>query len=410
LSREPDLEFPREVPGSEGRLWAIDIRDYGWNNAAWWVVARRETYFREPLFHDPVSVGKSLAYLRTAIGSSQDINTFAAEVIVRADWLIRETAETDRSTAYYDLLFSRERFGDREYHGGKWYFRGQGKGGFVDANFPRDEADWDRAFGGDVLRKLIGDQRLRVERGAVVDRGVSIVARENRLLEGFPLPTGRSWKTFDVNVTAGKRDFAEQRRYDFKFDAGELIVSLPNGGQAYLLVNGQKKRVETADPKIAIDSTDPSDRRVRTPGSCVICHGVGINSPVNLMEQFVKDGLDTLFRDKQRLREDRAFFLGVQKVVKEDQDRYNDFVKRTTGQTGEQNAAAFKASRDAYDRDIDLKQAAAETGLTEEKLRYVALASPNARFLSLVRGRTIPRQVWQDSVYREVFLLLNARK
>jgi hypothetical protein len=411
MSREPDLEFPKEVPGSDGLLWMVDIRDFGWNSSARHAVALRETYFREPW----VSAEAANA-LRSLIYATQDPKTLHAEGVVRADWLFRETAETDRSQAYYDLLFARERFGDSEYlkgnerQGAGWYYRGANKGGLVDANFPRDEKDWEKTFGADVILDLLKKQRLRVEHGAIVEEGVSIVARQNRLLWRTPIVTGAYWKTFDVLKTADGKDYTESLIFDVKFDAGELIANLPNGAQAYLLIDGKGKRIEAADGKAAIDSTDAKDRRVRNPGSCVCCHGQGVNRPENLVEQFLQDGLDIKFRENRKAREVRSFFLNWDRKLKSDQDGYQEFVKRTCGRTGEANASEFKKFRDAYDAPIDLKQACAETGMTEAQFKEYGNRSPHARPLMLIRGRTVPRSVWEQDTFREMMLLSIARK
>ncbi len=217
--------------------------------------------------------------------------------------------------------------------------------------------------------------------------------------------TGAYWKTFDVLRTAGNKDYAETLIFDVKFDAGELIANLPNGSQAYLLIDGKGKRIETADGKAAIDSTDAHDRRVRTPGSCVVCHGQGINKPENLMEQFLKDGLDVRFRENRKAREVRAFFLGWDRKLKGDQDAYTDYVHKTAGAKGEANASAFKAWRSAYDAPVDLAQACAEWGYTEQQARVMALKSPHARLLMLIRGRTIPRAVFEADTFQEGMLL-----
>jgi hypothetical protein len=413
LSREPDVEFAKEVPGSDGLLWALDLRDWGWNNEAWRNVALREPYFREPW----ISQGTAET-LRRLIYTSQDRKTFHVEAIVRADWFFRETAETDRSTSYYDLLYARERFGDREYYHGdaqykaQWYYKGANQGGFVDANFPKNKADFEKAFGADETIKLIQKLRLSVKNGALVEDGISIVARQNRILVRVPIPTGAYWFTLDVLQTAGKKDFTETAPFldQQEFDAGEAIINLPNGGQAYLLFNGEGKRIEFADNKAAIDTSDPHDRRVRTPGSCVVCHGVGINKPENLMEQFLKDGLDIRFKEARKAREVRAFFLNWDKKLKGDQELYGDYVKRTAGRKGEENAALYKSMRDHYDAPVDFRQACLETGLTEEQFRYLGQKSPHARLLMLVRGRTIPRSSWEQDTYRETMLFTVSRK
>lgn len=419
MSRESGVEFAREVPGSDGLLWVLDIRDFGWNEGSRRAVALREPYFREPW------VGHEAAEaLRHEIGAIVDNKTYHVEGVVRADWLFRETAETDRSQSYYDLLYTRERFGKREWWSGDsqykrgWYFKGANEGGKVDANFPRNERDLEKLLGVDVIADLLRKNYLGQEHGAVVEEGASIVARQNRLIWRIPGLTGAYYKTFDVLKGDGRRDYVERNpelpedvaANRMVFDAGEIIFVLPNKAQGYLLINQKGDRIESADNKAAIDSTDPRDRRVRTPGSCVGCHGQGINTPENIVEANLRGGLDTKFYEKAKARDTRAFYLGWERKLKGDQDNYTEYVKATCGRKSEANATAFLQARNAYDAPVDLKQACAETGLTEQQLRYIGQKTPHARLLMLLRGRTIPRAVWEADTYRETMLLSVSRK
>lgn len=96
-----------EVPGSDGRLVAVDLRKPRWNVPAFSAVARRDVTFREPHISHVLAEG-----LRRQAGIIQDPKTFHVEVIVPAPWFVREIMESDRSPSYYDLLYARERFGE----------------------------------------------------------------------------------------------------------------------------------------------------------------------------------------------------------------------------------------------------------------------------------------------------------
>src|SRR5215212_2423388 len=62
---------------------------------------------------------------------------------------------------------------------------------------------------------------------------------------------------------------------DFVPAGGELIFSLPNGFQAYMLVDGTGHRIDKAPTAIVSDPRRP-DRAVETALSCVGCHAAGI--------------------------------------------------------------------------------------------------------------------------------------
>lgn len=430
LHFESSVELLREVPRSDGQLFWFYLDDYGWSPEAWRVVALREPYFVEPAVY--FDAARSL---QGKLGIVQDKKTLHLEAIVRADWLFRESVESDKSTTYYDLLFSRQRFGEVawetktvtiQHPGGKYVYPDDSgrvvphaepgrytvdlqfrKGGSKAVDFPKNEKDWEKAFGIDVVSQFLKSARINAKHGAVVDEGVSIVARNNRLLEAVRVPTGSAWKTYDVNATAAGKDFVENLFADDVFDAAELIANLPAGGQAYFLIDGKGNRVETADPKIAIDNTDSKDRRVRTPGSCVVCHEAGIIAPKNLVQDLLASGIDILFRDKKKARDAKGFFLGWENELEADQKRYTALLAKTSGWQPGVNAAKFKEFRDAYDAPLTAEQAALELGVPVDAAKLVWAKSPRVRLLQLVQGQTIPRSVWEGGEYRQAILLLD---
>lgn len=429
LHFESDAEFPREVPNSDGLLYWVDLRDYGWTSAAWAAVAQREPYFREPA----INTGPA-EFIRRVIGTTQNEKTLHVEGIVRGDWFFRETVELDRSPAYYDLLFAKQRHPDEEYtetkvidwKGGYSEYskqvvapgrytieaKGTRAGKFVD--FPKNEGDVEKVLGVDTVRNFIKESRINLQHGAVVEggeKGTSIVARQNRLLERTLGPIGWYYKTFDVKETAGRRDFAETLNKDFEFDAGEILFRLPAGGQGGLLVNSKGTVLNVADNRFATDNSDIRlDARVRNYGSCAVCHESGIIKPKNLIEEMMRAGVDIKFKDKRDARDARAFFTQWESKLVNDQVEYMAFIKRTSGFTPAENAKNFKQFRDAYDAPVDAQKAAAECGVSLRVFLQAAARSTKARVLNLVQGITMPRRTWESDGYPEATKLLSARK
>lgn len=106
---------PRPVPvDAAGRVWAVDLREVGWSRAALREVARLDFTCREP------HVQHRLAEeLRRIAGVTLDPKTLAVEALLPGPWFVRQAEETDlqaatgaESIVYYNLLYSRERFGD----------------------------------------------------------------------------------------------------------------------------------------------------------------------------------------------------------------------------------------------------------------------------------------------------------
>ena len=438
---EQALAFPYVVNGSEKRLYWIDLREFGWSAEDWQLVARREPYFCEPMD------SATAILLRKYIGVDQDPKTLHLEAIVRADWFFRETFESDRSPSYYDLLYSRfhkRTAGTTETYDevvtpatkdGYQTFRGPDgrlyqqmvkgkpavtrkvtKSGTAGARvrFPKNENDFERVFGVDKFREILKELKIDTRHGAVVEgteKSVSIVARQNRLIERIQTTISEYYKTFDVKETTGKRDFAETLNKDFEFDAGEILAGLPGGGMAALLVDNKGVIVETADNRFATDNSDLKyDSRVRTPGSCFICHEQKYIKPKNLVEDLLKAGIDIKFKNKLRAIEAKGFFLDWTDKLEYEQARFEKFIIRTSGYRAGENALALKTWRDEYDAPVTRAVAAKELGLPENVFRLVGAKSTKARVLMLVQGDSIPRVTWEKDVYYEMLKLIDSQR
>ncbi len=484
------VSLPVEVRGSLGRLVRLDITDYTWSQAAWRAVAQRDPYFREPL------IGSAVAkLLRDAIGEPSDVRTFHVFAVVRADHFFRETCETQRSPSYYDLLYAEFRFPtggattadkvpievatktvqQREtvpWPGGKfpevgkpesaWTYYPPGAfpvytgkvievaapGGKAVAavfdqkavDFPKDKADWDKAWGLDKQNDFIKASKKRVFNGAVVlgmgdgAEHSSFVARNNRFLSFAPSPVcvaGAALESYDTDDPTGEQDYVTQApnlaRGLIKFKAQELLVSMPNGAQAALLTAGdQGKRAEFADPGVAIDTTDivtaqakfagisrKLDARVRTPGSCVVCHAPagGVISPGRLIEDLYGDFRNPLYIKDPVLRNDfRSVFVGWHDKVDVLRTPLRILIKNSTAWvppakvwTGLEVSNAVFDGRVWYDRPVDLAQVLRETGLTLEQ--YTAIAkygSEQAWIPLLLNGKAVPRRTYEINVYPEL--------
>lgn len=436
LHFEAAPSLPKEVPGSKGLLYYINLEEYGWDSRSFSAVARREVYFREDR-----GVNSGLAVLiRDLIGVDQDKNSLHVEAIVRADWFFRETMETDRSRSYYDLLFSkfqlqktvekvkgtRTRTGTRreqvlvdygnfrryEYRDVPYeesYESEEEQTVTKRVAFPRNEADFEKAFGVDQARKFVKDFKINTQHGAVVEggeKGISIVARQNRLIERTLGFSGAYYKTYDVKETSKDRDFAETLQKNFKFDAGEILADLPGGGMAALLVDAKGNIVEVADNRFATDNSDIKyDARVRTPGSCFICHESRYIRPKDLVKEMLEAGIDIKVKGKKETIDTRAFFLRWDRKLKADQDLFQGLIEETSGFTPGVNAANLKAWRDEYDAPVTLAVALAETGLTKKEFEYLANKSPKVRMKMIFRGLTIPRRTWEADTFKETMQL-----
>lgn len=431
-----------EVPGSDSRLWMFDITWYGWS-----VEAAAEVFSREPFFREPLILGETAARSRLLLGladfalpegakADQNNHVFS---VVRGDWFLAETGETLRSTAYYDLLFSKERFVPLEtpkkltvrvphvFPGGKYKGKDETEekdydpASFVIVNefsatvkikkvdFPKDETEWNKAFGVDKLDDFSKEQGVFLENGAVVEGmevNGSIVARQNRLLARKPTAFGYHWKTFDTDKTLAKGNYFQTLNKNFDFKAGEVIAKLPNGGQAYGLFNKAGARQEEVPPDLAWDRTDPYDIRVRNPGSCIVCHARGIITPDCVVNRYLKAGGELKTRSDLKQEEAEAFFLRMGNRIELDQNSYAAFVQETAGTDPVFNAKNYAASRNIYKSGVTLDQAALELGMGKLELQMLAAKSVQARTTALYLDQfPVPRTTFDEEVFPELVLL-----
>lgn len=440
LSTAEDMAAPEDVPGTGGILWAIDLRDYNWTPEAWHAVASREPYFRSPWL-DGLLVARAAKLVGETSEPGKD-GTAHAIAVVRADWLFRETVESARSPSYYDLLFAKRRFAKPapaptpERKRVEKYVPGVGTVvEYEDApaptsaeakanDFPATEADWNEFFGIKDAVAFIQRTKIDPRRGAIVAgskddpaRG-SIVARNNRVVQVLRSPWGVALKTFDAKTSSGDTDYIEKAPEvavgKIKADAGELLASLPNGGQAGLLIDGAGKRIEFATGEFTHpQGPDKRTPDVRTMMGCVICHAPdgGFIPPRDTFRELLEAGVDLKIKDRVVRNRTRAFFLGWSDEIAGYQRPYQRLVERATkGMKPVALAAAFMALRDWYDDPVTPAQAAAEFGLSVEEFKLGVSRSAKARLGLLAAGRSIPRETWERGVFREAGLLLAAKK
>lgn len=452
LTRSPTVHLLIEVPDSDGRLLVFDIRWFGWS-----AEAAADVFSREPFFREPLVLEQTAAAMRALLGLTEPVLPDGAKDeqfrhafgVVRGDWFLIETGEALRSPAYYDLLFAKERYVAatgtpkktprkqyRLWPGGKYKApakpgekaaEGDGEdfppGAFLvvsefqstaavtKVDFPKDEDEWNKAFGIDKIIDFGKEQDIFLDNGAVVDgmevAGGSIVARQNRLLLRKPTPIGYYWKTFDTNKTTGRTDYFQTLHRNPDFVAGEVITRLPNGGQTYGLFLKDKKRAEEVAPDLAIDRTDPFDYRVRNPGSCVVCHANGIISPEDVVGRWLRAGGEIKNKSDKDREEIEAYFQRMGNKITLDQNSYADFVRETTGTDPAFNAKNYAASRNWYKSSVGVEQAALELGMGKLELQLLAARSIQARTSSLAldRGFPVPRTKFDEEVFPELTLL-----
>jgi hypothetical protein len=139
-------------------------------------------------------------------------------------------------------------------------------------------------------KKLDVNTQLNFERNEVARAGFnnSGISKQNRLVERHDANYGAYWKSYDFlprnnysNLTKLPLgpDFPKNKykNYIFNHDGGEIIFNLPNGLQAYMLVDGKDKRINEGPVEAVSDKSDISGSGFITNGiSCIGCHKKGM--------------------------------------------------------------------------------------------------------------------------------------
>lgn len=469
MTFEGAISLPNEVPGTNGSLLWIDLRWYGWSAAAWREVASRDPYFRQPgiLAGDGITLTELVGEKPSDIDAKGTSHIIA---VVNGEWFLRETIETRRSSSYYDLLFSRQRFKEEKvptkvtkvWKGGKdaegtyyppgyTYERTEYVTRTTRIDFPANEKDWEQAFGIDVTKQFASDQKIDLDIGAVAaggrddPRNGSMVALNNRIIQILFSPLGPAMKTFDVLETTGNKDYSETLIFDpdqkgfvrgkgvvVESDGGELLAYLPNGGQAGFLIDAQGNRVETAIADVANDVSDKRlNQGVRNPGSCVICHATsgGFIPPRDMIHKALEAGIKRKFpNDLEQEKRFQQFFFNWEGSLEGAQARYRRLIAQTTEPywlpddhparrntdpangpwNGTDIADAVLKVRNSYDDPVDIDRASRYLGVPKDLFGYLASRSPKQRPLELLQGLSIPSRTWEVDVYPEITLLLDA--
>ncbi|OYW73442.1 MAG: hypothetical protein B7Z37_21345 [Verrucomicrobia bacterium 12-59-8] len=181
------------------------------------------------------------------------------------------------------------------------------------------------------------------------------VSQGNRLIERLPRPDGGYiWKSYDFDPTRQNErggdlfraplgptnaELTKNSNLKFLHDGGEIVFSLPNGLQGYMLTDGKGLRLEEAPLNVVTDSSR-KDSRIINGISCMSCHRDGIYMTK------VKDEVLAATKNLKLDPEDQATiarlhdFPKLEKFFKADSERYTQAVDQC-GPAGDQEPVAL---------------------------------------------------------------------
>jgi len=334
LSSKSRIIVPRIVDKTNGTLLAIDMRDYGWDEWHWNEVLKAYPYGMKVSSQEATNIYR---ITQTRIP------------YLRADWFI---AMASRPPLYHTLL-----------------------------NIPTSAKTLEATLGVDIFRNFSNGQ---LARAAFQKSGVS---QQNRMVERHDTVGGGRyfWKSYDMKPGTGEKgDFTRRPlgpKFDqsegrqlavFEHDGGEIIWSLANGLQGYMLVTGEDDRIDSGPPEVVFDPNSHSGSFLITNGiSCMGCHRNG-------MFVWGKEDIRPLYEGKRgQAVADKVLELfppneDMQKLVKADRDYFMKALQEATGeflQVGDDKSKAIDdfpepitKSAYRYVQNVTIQDAARELG------------------------------------------------
>ena len=296
LTKEREIILPIALPGTDESVYVIDLHRLGWDRRHLWEsILGKYPY------------GLKFDFIRDETQKQlwKDVVQFSgAEVpYLRADWFV---VTATQPPLYHQLL-----------------------------DIPETLMELEAELNLNILDNFLEG---KVARSGYAKSGVS---KQNRLLERHESPgTPYFWISYDFLPRRAKGDLSrfplgpqfEHNPFNnqaFDHDGGEAIWSLPNGMQAYMLVDGKGARIDAGPIDVVFDrSAVLGTPKIINGISCIYCH---------------RNGMITDFRDELRQAETlggapRDHVLKIyptddtmQRLVKQDQDLFLRSLEKVVG-------------------------------------------------------------------------------
>jgi serine/threonine-protein kinase len=373
LSRKPSIVVPTLI-GPEQTVLAVDIRRLGWDRTRVWMRLLNEYPYglkfknqRDPVFREVALEIEAL------LGPDVPLAD------VRADWFLDTAARPDLYQAILDL--------------------------------PATAQELEKSLRVDTERDYLSDTLRR----AGFTR--SSVSRQMRVVDRHDSELGYYWKSYDFKKTDAAvnlfnfplgpvftaNPFPDQA---FRHAGGELIFSLPNRLQAYMLVNRAGDRIKEAPTEIVFDANDASGTSTIISGmSCMGCHKNGMMP----FEDRIRES--AAVEGDSRLKVERLFPVAAEMaaILNRDEAQFLRALDEAIGpflRVGDDKDKPIREFREPiipiakiYQSDLDLSAVAAELNVKDgATLQVLIKANPALQRLGMADllkdGGAINRAEW----------------
>jgi serine/threonine-protein kinase len=375
LSWKPGIVVPKAL-NKDQTVFAVDLRDLDWDRRRVWDEVSKQYPYGLKLDGQRDEQTRSVATEVYRL-SGTDLP------VLRADWFV---ATATRPPLYHTIL-----------------------------DLPDKDAKLEQLLRVDAKENFLRD---KLARAGFAKSGVS---SQNRLIERHEAAYGAYWKSFDFKSNDGAGNlfrfplgpafkdnpFADQA---FAHAGGELIFHLPNGLQAYLLVNGKGQRIDEGPTDVVSDTNKSSGTVAIVTGlSCMVCHKHGM-----IREGFkdeLRDGAGVAGAARDKVQQLHRTAEDFTALMKDDENRFLTALDRAVGpflKVGPDKDKDIREFTDepigrvvrAYHRDLTLQDAATELGLADAQgLANSIVGNNRLRELglgALTNGGTLKRDAWSS--------------
>ena len=345
----------------EETIFYIDLRDYEWEIGTnrWTLIEDEYPYKVEFNASTQTDLHEKLITLR------QEMN---CEVpFIHVDWFL---ATASLPPLYHDIL-----------------------------GLPETDRELETRLEVNVVENLRNAAGKRVWRAGFNNSGVS---NNNRVVERHLSRYGAYWKSYDFTGNLGAQNIFTHP-LSFEHDGGEIIFNLPNGLQAYYLVDAGGNRLDAA-PISIVSNPAASDPTVRNGLSCIGCHTEGMKTFEDGVRAVVEKNPNPPY-DKARALRLYTEKAVMDELVSEDTRRYRQALEASGGVFG--GIEPVQRFYEVFQGPVDAFYAAAVVGLETESFFEKIRKNTSLQNLGLLvlENGTMKRDTWTSNFRQVVFAL-----
>ena len=375
LSWKFEITNPTPIDAAQ-TIFHIDLRHYEWHTRtdAWTLIEQTYPYNIEFDPETQADLLNKLTQLQTETGSTVPF--------VHADWFL---ATASLPPLYHDIL-----------------------------GLPETDRVLEAQLEVGVAGNIRDAPGINVWRAGFNDSGVST---NNRVVERHTSRDGAYWKSYDFAGSVGSQNIFTHP-LDFTHDGGEIIFNLPNGLQAYLLIDTNGNRLNDA-PIDIVSNPAASDPTVRNGLSCIGCHTQGMKKFTDSVRAAVEQDENPPYNKEQALRLYPEQSV-LDELVEKDTIRFQQALEKIGGPFADEASRQrfFKRHEnepvqrfhELFQSPLDASHAAAAVGLETEAFLTQIREKQRLKNLGLQtlidENGTVKRDAWTSN-FENVISALN---